>query len=203
MLQGVHEIFARALGTSLSTFLQSEIQADLAQISVVPAGEFQKTLRAPACLIRLRLVPRDECIVVQLSPPVVFGLLEKLLGGSGSGEIQSRALTEIEWSLLEEVVRVIVRVLGEAWQVFHEVEFKVESLENDPAMLPAQDAAKPLVWNPACRRVRRRNRRDCHRRSAGVFRFRGAAGYREGRPSNRPSGGRCSAQSQSAGGCVG
>jgi len=148
MLHGIHETFARSLGTSLSTFLQAEIQADLARLALVSASEFQKTLRAPACLVRMRLVPREECIVLQLSPPAVFGLLEMLLGGSGggSGEPENRALTEIEWSLLEEVVSVLVRALGESWRVFHEVEFKVESLENDPAMLPALDAAQPVVW---------------------------------------------------------
>lgn len=147
MLQGVHETFARSLGTALSTFLQSEIRADVAQISFLPAREFQKTLHAPACLIRLRLEPRDECMILQLSPAVVFGLLEMLLGGTGgAGEPEIRALTEIEWSLLEEVVRVMAQTLGEAWQVFHAVEFKVESLENDPAMLPAQDPGEGLVW---------------------------------------------------------
>jgi flagellar motor switch protein FliM len=147
MLQGVHETFARALGGALSAFLQSEIQASVAQISVVPAGEFQNALVAPSCLIRMKLIPRDECTIVHLSPTIVFGLLEMLLGGKGAGpaEPEVRALTEIEWSLLEEVVRVIVRSLGESWQVFHQVEFKVESLENDPAMLPAQDPAQPLV----------------------------------------------------------
>jgi flagellar motor switch protein FliM len=147
MLQGVHATFAQALGTALSTFLQTEIRAELAQVSVVPAGEFQKTLSAPSCLIKLRLTPRDESMVLHLSPPAVFGMLEMLLGGSGgSGGVESRPLTEIEWSLLEEVVRVVVRVLGESWQVFHQVEFKVESLESDPAMLPLTDASQPLVW---------------------------------------------------------
>ncbi len=146
MLQGVHESFARSLETALSTFLQSEIRTALDQMSFLTAGEFQKGLRAPACLIRMRLLPREDCVLVHLTPPVVFGLLEMLLGGSGgTGEKESRALTEIEWSLLEEVVRVMVRALGEAWQPFHAVEFKVESLESDPAMLPANDPGQALV----------------------------------------------------------
>ncbi len=65
-----------------------------------------------------------------------------MLGGKGGhSKVENREPTEIEWSLLEEVVRVIARALGEAWQVFHEVDFKVESLESDPARLPNADAA--------------------------------------------------------------
>ena len=40
--------------------------------------------------------------------------MELLLGGKSSPEVVTpRNLTEIEWSLLEEIVRVMVRPLGE------------------------------------------------------------------------------------------
>jgi flagellar motor switch protein FliM len=80
----------------------------------------------------------------------VFGLLELLLGGKcGPEPAASRNLTEIEWSLLEEVVRVMVRPLGEAWQTFATVEFEVESLVSEPGLLaqndPRQPASQPLI----------------------------------------------------------
>jgi flagellar motor switch protein FliM len=145
-LQGVHETFARSLSASLSSYLQGEIQAALESISAVTAGEYLGGLKAPACVIRLQLHPRAESMILHLHGSAVFSLLELLLGGKGgSPPAEARALTEIEWSLLEEVVRVTVRALGEAWHVFHEVEFRVESLENDPSMLPVPDPAQSLL----------------------------------------------------------
>lgn len=146
VIQGMHEAFAKSVGTALSLLLQAEIRAELGEISLVTAGVFQKSLRAPACLIRMQLHPRQERIILRLDCPAAFGLLELLLGGKGGrSRTENREPTEIEWSLLEEVVRVIARALGEAWLVFHEVDFKVESLESDPARLPSLDPALPLL----------------------------------------------------------
>jgi flagellar motor switch protein FliM len=146
ILQGVHETFAGSLATSLATFLQSEILASLREICFVTAADFQSALPAPSCLIALRLHPRQERTILYFPSPTVFALLDLLLGGRGGpGPTPERGLTEIEWSLLEEVVRVIVRCLGEAWQCFHAVEFEVESLGSDPSLLPSPDPTRSVV----------------------------------------------------------
>jgi flagellar motor switch protein FliM len=140
MLQGIHETFAQTLGTALSAFLQSEIRCDLGDISVEALGEFQQSLSAPACFVTMRLRPRPENMVLHLDSLTVLALLELLLGGKGdSTPASARALTEIEWSLLEEIVRVLVRPLGEAWRICHNVEFEVESLGSDPTLLDCPD----------------------------------------------------------------
>jgi flagellar motor switch protein FliM len=145
-LRGVHETFATTLAGSLSSFLQAEIGISLDAVSITSAGDFRKTLEAPACLISFQLEPRPEWSVLSFNPAAVFGLLELLLGGqSGSAPAEARALTEIEWSLLEEVVRVLASALGESWKTFHTVEFKVQALDSDPATLATSDAAQRIV----------------------------------------------------------
>jgi flagellar motor switch protein FliM len=145
LLRSVHETFARTLGMSLSTFLQAEIGAQLDQTSTVSATEFQSGLTAPGCFISFQLDPCPERAILSFDGLSVFSMLELLLGGSGSGHPEPRILTEIEWSLLEEVVRVLVRSLGEAWKTFHIVEFKVQSLESDPALLTLSDSGGQLL----------------------------------------------------------
>ncbi len=142
LLRSVHESFGRALTAGLSTFLQSEIVASLGEIVYVEAADFRDSLSSPTCLITLKLYPRQERMILHFDSPTVLGLLELLLGGTaGSLPAASRELTEIEWSLLEEVVRVLVRALGEAWQSLVAVEFEVESLGSDPQALVSPDPA--------------------------------------------------------------
>ncbi len=118
-LQSIHEGYGRGLGTALSAFLHSEIQVSLRELSIHTSGGFQRGLPSPTCLMVFRLHPRQERMFLHLDCGTVFPLLELLLGGKGdSPEVPPRNLTEIEWSLLEEIVRVMVRPLGEAWQVF-------------------------------------------------------------------------------------
>src|ERR1700678_1760217 len=110
VLRGLHETFAQELSSSLSAFLQAEIGISLGAISYPSASDFLSALQAPCGLISFQLEPQPEQGTLYLDCSTVFGLLELLLGGSiGSGPAgsgQQRNLTEIEWDLLEEVVRV-------------------------------------------------------------------------------------------------
>ncbi|HSR07972.1 MAG TPA: flagellar motor switch protein FliM [Bryobacteraceae bacterium] len=144
-LRSIHEIFAKSLSNVLSTFLQAEIQANLAAMNVTTAGEFQKNLANPSCLIKLRLHPEQERMILYLDSATVLTLLEIFLGGGGQPSPEPRELTEIEWSLLEEISRVMMRCLGESWQVIKPVEFVVESLNSDPSLTPCPEPALSVL----------------------------------------------------------
>jgi len=144
VLRAIHEQFAPNLATALSAFLRSDLEVSLQDLSVQSSGGFRAALPSPTCFMVFRLHPRDERMYLHLNCATVFVLLEFLLGGkAGSEPAVARNLTEIEWSLLEEIVRVMVRPLGEAWKVFAPVEFEVESLVSEPGLLPDNDPNHP------------------------------------------------------------
>jgi flagellar motor switch protein FliM len=143
-LHAVHERFAPSLATALSAFLRSDFQISFEDLSIQTSGGFQAALPNPTCLMVFRLHPREERMYLHMNCATVFGLLELLLGGKSCAEpAASRNLTEIEWSLLEEIVRVMVRPLGEAWQTFATVEFEVESLVSEPGLVAQNDPTQP------------------------------------------------------------
>jgi flagellar motor switch protein FliM len=145
-LTGIHEEYGRTLGTTLSAFLRSDLQVELKEITSASALSYLSSLASPTCLMVFRLSPGSEIMYLHLDAPTVFRLLELLLGGGTEGTpMVPRNLTEIEWSLLEEVVRVMVRPLGHAWISFGAVEFDVESLVSEPSLLPPPEDAPPLV----------------------------------------------------------
>lgn len=151
LLRGLHENFAKSCTASVSAFLQSEIAIGLEALSFPNAEEFRGSLETPSGVISFELQPAGGRCVLALDCAAVFGLLELLLGGdpaaepSGTPPVERRAFTEIEWALLEELVRVMVASLGQAWKVFQPVEFKVAALENDPQLLAVSDPAQPVV----------------------------------------------------------
>lgn len=145
MLQSIHETFARALSNALSAFLEAEIQAKLTATRVTTAGDFRKALPNPSCLIVLRLHPGSETMMLYLESATVLTLLDVLLGGTGMPPAAPRELTEIEWSLLEEIGRVIVRALGESWKIVKSVEFVVESMGGDPALMACPEPSRSVL----------------------------------------------------------
>jgi flagellar motor switch protein FliM len=144
VLRAVHERFAPNLATALSVFLRTDFEVSLQDLSVQSDGGFRAALPSPTCFMVFRLHPRDERMYLHLNCATVFALLEFLLGGKGGSDVGApRNLTEIEWSLLEEIVRVMARPLGEAWQAFATVEFEVESLVSEPGLLQENDSNQP------------------------------------------------------------
>lgn len=141
-IQSIHEAFARSLSNALSTFLQSEIQAKFGGIRLTTAGDFRKALPNPGCLIALRLHPGSETMTLNLESATALALLDLFLGGTGTPVPAPRELTEIEWSLLEEISKVIMRSLGESWQIIKPVEFVVEAMGSDPGLMACPEPAR-------------------------------------------------------------
>ena len=142
MLHSIHEAFARSLSNALSTFLQSEIEAKFTGIRLTTAGDFRKALPNPSCVIALRLHPGSETMLVYLESAIVLALLDLLLGGSGTPVSAPRELTEIEWSLLEEISKVVLRPLGESWQIIKSIEFVVESMGSDAGLIACPEPSR-------------------------------------------------------------
>jgi len=146
MLHAIHEEYAKSLGNGLSASLRADLDATVGEISFCSAGRWIESLPNPTCLLVLKLQPIEERMFLQFDLGTVFTLLELLLGGhSGPLSEVERGLTDIEWSLLEDVVRVMLRPLGEAWKFFQVVEFEVESLVNEPGLFAAADPAQTLA----------------------------------------------------------
>jgi flagellar motor switch protein FliM len=145
MLRSIHEAFARTVSGVLSTLLESEIQVELAATRLTTVGDFRRTVPNPSCLIVLRLHPGPDTMMLHLESATVLTLLDLLLGGTGTPASSPRELTEIEWSLLEEISRAILGSLGESWQIVKSVEFVVESMGSDPGLMPCPEPATPVV----------------------------------------------------------
>jgi flagellar motor switch protein FliM len=146
LLRSVHATFARELGAGLSALLQSEVAVSLTEVGMMKLGKFRDAFSAPTCLVTLKLGPRQERVILQFDSLSVLGLLELLMGGTGGAAAAApRELTEIEWSLFEEVIRILMRALSGAWQPIVAVEFEIESLGSDPAALPCPDPGENLI----------------------------------------------------------
>ena len=145
MLHALHETFARSLSNALSSFVQSEIDVHLSGIQLTTIQDFHDAFTGPNCPITLRLKPGAERVVLCLDCATALTLLTLLLGGEASPTADVRPLTEIEWSLLEEITSVIARELSETWQSVKAVECVVESLGSDPSQMGPPYADVPAL----------------------------------------------------------
>jgi flagellar motor switch protein FliM len=134
----LHENFARSLASSLSAYLRAYVMVNLVSVEQLSFLEFSQCLPSPSCIIAMGMRPYDGNGVLEINPTLVFPILEMLLGGSGKPSASTRVtreITEIEQSIVEVVVRIILHDLRESWRQVTNVSFSIESHETEPSLL--------------------------------------------------------------------
>jgi flagellar motor switch protein FliM len=132
----LHENFARSLSSSLSAYLRSYAVVNLISVEQLSFREFTQSLPSPTSLVVLGMKPYDGSGVLEINPSLVFPVLEMILGGSGkSSRGISRETTDIEQSILDGFLRVILNDLRAAWISVASIEFSIDSHEAEPQLL--------------------------------------------------------------------
>lgn len=132
----LHENFARGLASSLAAYLRAFVTVNLVSVEQLSFIEFTQGLPSPTSLIALGMKPYDGNAVLEINPSLVFPILEMLLGGSGKVATKiTREMTEIERSILESLLRVILHDLRAAWNSVTTMAFSIEGHETEPALL--------------------------------------------------------------------
>jgi flagellar motor switch protein FliM len=132
----LHENFSRSMASSLSAYLRSYVVVNLISVEQLSFMEFTQSLPSPTSLIALGMKPYDGSAVLEINPSLVFPILEMLLGGSGksSGQI-NREITDIEQSILDGLLRVILHDLRSAWMAVAAIDFSIEGHETEPQLV--------------------------------------------------------------------
>jgi flagellar motor switch protein FliM len=132
----LHENLARTLASSLSAYLRAYVAVNLVSVEQLSFMEFTQCLPSPTSLIALGMKPFDGNAVLELNPTLVFPLLEMLLGGASKAPVKiTREVTEIEQSILDSVVRIVLNDLRLAWSGVTAIEFSIEQHETEPQLL--------------------------------------------------------------------
>ena len=132
----MHDFLARNLASSLGAYLRAYITVSLVSVEQISFGEFQQYLPTPTSIANIGMRPMDGNAVLEINPSLVFPILNILLGGSGeSGTTEIRELTEIESSIIEGVVKIVLHDLKEAWAPVIEIDFSIEGTETQPQLM--------------------------------------------------------------------
>ena len=142
----LHETFARNLASSLSAYLRSYLTVNLISVEQLSYGEFLEGLPSPSCIVSLSLRPYDGNALIEISPSLVFPILEIILGGKGKvTDSRKREITEIEQHLLDTLFRIILNDLKEAWKSVAVINFKIETIATEPQMVQILSPTEAVV----------------------------------------------------------
>jgi flagellar motor switch protein FliM len=134
-LRLVHEDFIRYLSARLSLHLRMEFGLKLAKLTTVTYAKFTETLANPSHLSLFKVEPLLGVGILEMNPRLALTIADRLLGGRGHSVKAERYLTEIEISLIEDVVVILLEEWCGQWKLEKELRPVLIGHENNGRFL--------------------------------------------------------------------
>lgn len=135
-LETLHEAFARNFGASVSGFLRTIVEVKVAMCDQMTYSEFISSLPNPTSFNLLTASPLEGNICLELSPLIVYPIIDRLLGGTNQELfIPQRPLTVIETRLIHKVTQRAIDALREAWEGIKVLDIQLQDSESNPHLV--------------------------------------------------------------------
>ncbi|MFM1823376.1 MAG: flagellar motor switch protein FliM [Planctomycetota bacterium] len=135
-LEMLHETFARNFGASLSGLLRTIVEVRVTSATQMTYSEFIGGLPNPTSFNLVRCPPLEGQICLEVSPLVIYPIIDRLLGGSNKELfVPQRPMTLIETRLIQKILKRATDGLGEAWQGIRRIEFALGEMESNPQLV--------------------------------------------------------------------
>ncbi|MCC7146327.1 MAG: flagellar motor switch protein FliM [Phycisphaeraceae bacterium] len=145
-LENLHEGFARNFGAALSGFLRTIVEVVVADIEQMTFSEFTHSLPNPTCFNLLATQPLDGNMCLEISPLIIYPVIDRLLGGSNADLfIPQRPLTAIEGRLVSKILARAMSALEEAWASVTPMKFTLVETESNPQLVQIVQPNEPVV----------------------------------------------------------
>lgn len=130
----IHENFAKLLSSHLSTLLRSLVKVEIDIVEQVNYQEFIALIPPQTILSIFDVRPVEGKIVVEANPPIIYAMVEHLLGGRGDFAYSGN-LTEIEMALIQKVFVQVAQTYQEVWSSVEKMQVRWSYIESNPQFL--------------------------------------------------------------------
>ena len=134
-LHFMHDRFARNFSSSLSAYLRTITEVNLVSVEQLSYQEFLLSVPDPTCFNAISIRPLEGALALEVNPQLVFPIIDKMLGGPGEALKTMRTMTDIEQSIFDGVLKLILEDLREAWKGIIDLDFKIQARETSPQLI--------------------------------------------------------------------
>lgn len=131
-LNMMHETFARLATTGLSAQLRALVTMHVGGVDQLTYEEFIRAIPNPTMLAIINMDPLKGSAILEIDPSISFTIIDRLFGGKGEASKLNRELSDIEQSVMENI---IVRILGnlrESWSTVIDLRPRLGTIETNP-----------------------------------------------------------------------
>jgi flagellar motor switch protein FliM len=145
-LQALHVPAARGIAAGLTDLLGSIAEVRLLGIEPLLYADLVAQIAEPACVHVLEAQPLNGPWQLEISPKLLFPIVDRLLGGELSADAAvTRPLSAIELRIVRRVTQLVLDQLERTWQPVVSLALQSERVESDPARLRLLPPAETVV----------------------------------------------------------
>jgi len=130
-IRNINENFAESFTSFLVSKLQCVVNLSVTSIDQIYYSEYILSVSNPACLYTFEIRNTDIKGILELNSDLALVLVDRLLGGNGTGTKQSTVITPIEQKVLLAISERVMIDMRKAWQTVDNYEFRIERFESD------------------------------------------------------------------------
>ncbi len=134
-LRGIHDKMVRTLSAQISSVMRSIVEIQLHSVDQMTYGEFLMSLPSPTSFNVFSMKPLEGSGILEINPSIAFPMVDRLLGGKGENYDVTREFTDIELTLLDTILRVIMTNSKDAWNSVTEMYPVIEARESSPNVI--------------------------------------------------------------------
>jgi len=130
--RSIHDKMARSSSSQISSIMRSIVEIQLHSVDQMTYGEFLMSLPNPTSFNVFSLRPLEGNGILEVNPSIAYPMIDRILGGRGEPFENNREFSDIELSLFETILKVMMDNLREAWKIVAELDPIIESKESSP-----------------------------------------------------------------------
>jgi flagellar motor switch protein FliM len=111
----------------------------------IPYGDFVSSLPVPTFTSVLEVSPLGTNAMASIDLPLLFAMIDRMLGGPGTNPSRVRELTDIEAGLASNLMERLLDELSGAWGDLVPVEFRLRGIEMNAQFAQIVPASEPSV----------------------------------------------------------
>ena len=156
LLKGIYENYCRMITSQLTSILRMVCDVTIEQVEESVFHEYNNALDDYVLMGLVDVKYPDNTvsgsqILMEVSKHLSFVIIDRLLGGEGKeNEQYVRDYTDIELSLLNNVLRSLVKLMGSTWESTLEIKTELSKIETNSRFIQSinyNDSVVVIVLN--------------------------------------------------------
>lgn len=136
LLKGIYENYCRIITSRLTSMLRLMCDVTVEQVEESIFHEYNNALDDYVLMALIDVeypdkTNADSQILMEISKPLSFVIIDRLLGGSGEEYENIRDYTDIELSLLSNMLKQLIKLMGSTWESTLEIGTELSKIETN------------------------------------------------------------------------